>query len=116
MWMIERRRADSVFSGCSGMGCSFLFSHDAVLWIFDVLDGELSGDVMKRVRNLISSNISAAVVLRFKVSRVSSNVVGDGRSGHFNASAYEAGIGGSMSRLGFRSCIERSRSKQQANS
>jgi hypothetical protein len=37
-------------------------------------------------------------------------------NGHFKASAYERGIGGSVSRAGFSSCIDRSRSKQQASS
>lgn len=57
-----------------------------MLCIFDVLVGSSSGerkhDVIDVVRNLTSSKISAAVILKFRVSLQSRKVVGYGRTGH----------------------------------
>jgi hypothetical protein len=53
----------------TGMISNCLCSHEAVLWIFDVLVC-VSGEVMDKVRYRTSSRISAAAVLRFRDSRV----------------------------------------------
>ena len=82
-----RKSSGSEGLGVLGVGIrsSRLCSHDAVLWIFEVLDCE-SCDVMDKVRKQISSRISAAARLKLRVSRVCANVVGDERNGHFKAS------------------------------
>ena len=53
----------------TGMISNCLCSHEAVLWIFDVLVC-VSGEVMDKVRNRTPSRISAAAVSRFRDSRV----------------------------------------------
>lgn len=89
MRIISRMRSASGISESpigAGMISSCLCSHEAVLWIFDVL-ACVSGEVMDKVRNRTSSRISAAAVLRFRDSRVCSKVVGEVINGHFKASA-----------------------------
>lgn len=85
--MMARKRSDSEGLGMLGVGIrsSCLCSHDAVLWVFEVLDCE-SCDVMDKVRKRTSSKISAAARLKLRVSRICANVVGDERNGLFKAS------------------------------
>ena len=87
MWMMVKKRSESEGLDVLGVGIcsSCLCSHDAVLWIFEVLDCE-SCDVIDTVRKRISSRISAAARLKLRVSRLCANVVGDERNGLFKPS------------------------------